>query len=150
AAAARLGAHAAVRHRARVIFAFLPARPARFRTRVERTPQHAVVRAGTPRRDGAGGRAQAGAVEIEANALNEIGDVLLAEAGIRARRASLGAVVAGLDTANERGAFIARGVGMGRYHILGVHEGPPWRFGLRRKQTAPNAVPSLPAVQEIA
>lgn len=56
---------------------------------------------GVPRQDAAGGFAYVGTVEVRADALGELGDHLLAETGVGAGCAGLGAVEAGFDAADK-------------------------------------------------
>ena len=73
--------------------------------RFEKLAMPGLVRA---RHDAAGGAAHRGAVEVEPDAADEVGNVTLGQAGIGAGRAGLDAVEACVDAA-------AHDLGMGRF-----------------------------------
>ena len=83
--------------------------------------QHGVVGSGAARGDGRRCRAEVGAVEVEADALTQLGDVRLAEAGVGAGGASLRAVEAFLDRAEQVRVDGTVQGGMGADHRFGVH-----------------------------
>ena len=81
--------------------AFVAAKPAGGRARIEGGDEGRVVRFGAARGNPAGGEAKVGAVEIEADAPAQLGDLLFGEAGVGAGRAGLGAGEAIFDAAQK-------------------------------------------------
>ena len=73
-------------------------------------------------RDAPCGRAHVRAVKVEADALPQLLDHALGQANVSARGADRGAVVALLDAAQKPVRGVALNVGMGRNHLLDVHE----------------------------
>src|SRR5690349_9729323 len=100
---------------------FLGAGPAGDLARADHAAQHLAVGAGAPCRKRPGQRAKVCAVETDADALPQLLDHLLAEAGVGAGCAGLGTVVAGFDAADQRGVRLAIGVRVRLDHLLGVH-----------------------------
>lgn len=84
ATAARAGANAAVLVLPRVAPALLSAQLAGGRAKLKHLPQDLLIGARPPRRQGAGGGAHVRAVEIEPDALPELLDHFLSQAGIGA------------------------------------------------------------------
>ena len=66
-------------------------------------------------------RAYVGAIQIETNAAAKLRHHLLAEAGIGAEEAGLGAIPTGLDAGDERGIGASLMLRVGFDHGLGVH-----------------------------
>ena len=91
---------------------------------LDHLPEDSLVAAGAARRDRSRRCAEVGAVQIEANAEDQIGDRLLAEVGVGARRTGLGAVVAGVDALNQDVAYAAQ-LRMAGNHFAGMHACPP-------------------------
>lgn len=79
------------------------------------------VRARSAASDRSARRTHVRAIEIQANALREIGDGLLAEASVRAGDAGLRAVIAMLDAIEQRVVGHAPNVRMAPDHFLNVH-----------------------------
>jgi hypothetical protein len=109
AAAANLGAHAAVVMVRRVALAFIPARTTHHDARLDRGPDYTQVDFGLAGHHAADRLADVGAVEAEPDAPDQLRHVRLAEAGIGAARAGGGAIEALVDAAQEQVAIKADG-----------------------------------------
>src|SRR4051812_385345 len=146
---ARVGADPAVLVHVRVPGALVPTGLARLGAGAEhRAGQLGVVR-GLPGQDATGGLADVGAVEVAADASPHVGDRLLAEAGVRAGGARLGALDAGGDTGGERLPVQPGAVGMAVDHAADqvVHDGAsfPGCSGRRRGRQRPGVGHRYPA-----
>lgn len=84
-----------------VFGALVGARPARDRTRLQRLPHHRDAGLGASEQDSFGDGTQVGAVEVGADALDQMLDAALAEACVRARGAGLRTFGARLDAGRE-------------------------------------------------
>src|SRR3954447_22385 len=82
AAPAGFGADPAMRVHLGMLLALLRAQPAGRGTGVEHAADHLLVRAGASRSEASSDVADIGTIKIEPNALCQLGDVVLAEAGI--------------------------------------------------------------------
>src|SRR3546814_6366553 len=101
AAAARLGAYAAVLVLASVALALLTTDAAGGGAGLKHAADHLFVRAGPARRNRPRRGPHVGAVEVEANTLRELLYHLLAETSVRAGRAGLRAGIALFDAADQ-------------------------------------------------
>ena len=101
AAPAHLGADPAVLVHVRVPLALVAAGLASGGARLEHCTCDVRVVGGVPREHPPGGPAHVGAVEARADALTQVRDHVLAEIGVGARGAGLGALHAGLDAGEE-------------------------------------------------
>jgi hypothetical protein len=121
AAAAHLGADAAVLVMLGVALALRATGAACHGAAFKRRADDADIGRGLAGHDAAGGIADVGAVEAEANAADQILQVALAEVSIGAAGTDSGAVAARLDTAHE-GIEIADGrLGMRLEHLSNGH-----------------------------
>ena len=91
-------------------------------------------------------RQDIGAVEIEPDALGQVPDHLLGQAGVSADAAYGGAAVARFDRANEAVVHAAAYVGVGADHWLDLHRRLPRVIGIqpRRRDDVPNGDASRP------
>ena len=121
AATADLGADAAVLVVGRVLLAFLGAGAAGHCARLDRRAEDAEIGLGLPDEDSAGGVAEIGAVEAEANAADELQYVRLAEVGVRTARAHSRAVDALVDTAQKQVAVEGDGARVRLEHFVNRH-----------------------------
>jgi hypothetical protein len=125
---ARLAAYATMLVTHGVAPAFFAANPAGFGACLQ-DPQTERFRGGRPaRQDGAGGLADVRAIKVETNALRELVNQILGETGVGAGNAGLGAIIAGLDRANDGVADIAMKLRVGGQDLLDMH-----------RQSTPNA-----------
>ena len=99
-----------------VPLALLSAHPARPRARLQSRSRHLRVERRLPREDLAGGIAEIGAVEVEADAASQHLYVSFAEAGVGAGRAGLGAVEAG--SMHSASVPASTGAGFGLVSII--------------------------------
>ncbi len=120
AAMACFGAGAAMPMSIGVLRAFIAARLAGDRASLDHAPEDLHVRAGSAGRKRAGCRTDIGAIEIEADALPELVDTALRQAGIGTGCARLGAGVALLDTADKTVADAAFHIGVAADHIASL------------------------------
>ena len=104
-AAARLGADAAMLHLLAMLFALVAAEATRQRARLDDATQQRWLGSGLARHDRSGGRADSGAVQVEADAAGKLLDMLLTQAGVSARGTRLGAVHAGANTRDQRASI---------------------------------------------
>jgi hypothetical protein len=95
-----------------VALAFLLRGPARHHAGLDRRAYDAGVRSGLACDDTAGGIADVGAVETQADAADHLGQVALAEVGVGAARTGCGALAARLDTPHTRVEIDRAGVRM--------------------------------------
>ena len=121
AAPAGLGADFAVFVMLRMLLALFRAEAAGRAASLDDRRQDLFIRARAARGHGAGRNADIGAVKIEPDALLELLNVVLGEAGVCAGRAGLRARVTFLDTAQQRVGVFAPNIGMGMDHLLYVH-----------------------------
>jgi hypothetical protein len=145
AAAALFGAEPAMLVSVGVALAFLCARAARELADFESAQQHFLVRPCPSRRQPCGGFAQIGAIEIEADALTQLGDVGLRQTGVRASRARLRARETFVDAPNQQRAEISFHFGMRAGHPLGIHDDAPAAC-LHCQRRADFIVPALRAL----
>ena len=122
AAAAGLGADAAVLVLVGVLLALLGAEAAGRAEGLDLLADERVLRLRLAREDAAGGGADVGAVEVGADALAELGGLLLREAGVGAGRAGLLALEAVIDAGDE-GVEVIDGGRMGGEDVAGDHVG---------------------------
>jgi hypothetical protein len=99
---ADLGADAAVLMVGRVLLALLTARLAGRCAGLNRRTENVEIRLGLPDEDAAGGVADVGAVQTEANATKLLSYVRLGEVGVGVARARRRAVAAVLDAAHQQ------------------------------------------------
>src|SRR3954471_1865845 len=133
AAPAGLGADAAVLVDVGVAGALVAAGPARRGAGLQDRAGQVRVVAGVPREHPASGVADVGAVEVGADARPQLGDHLLAQAGVGAGRAGLRALEARLDAGDELLLVDTPEVGrVGVEHLAGNGHG----CSLRRPTTA--------------
>jgi hypothetical protein len=92
----------------RVPVAFLGTGKAGRCTGINRCAEESEIWRGLPRHDAASGVAGVGAIEVEANAADQLLQIVLAQTGVGAGGAAGGAVEALLDTAQERLAIEVR------------------------------------------
>ena len=104
-----------------VPLALLAAGSARCRAGFEHWADDAEIGFRLARDDAAGGVANIGAVETEANAADQVPDVVFAETRVRAADASGGAVEAVADAAKERITIGAGRMWMRRDELLNGH-----------------------------
>src|SRR5919109_3975724 len=128
AAAAHLGANAAVLVVIGVVLTLFATGPARQHAGLNRCADDADVGRGLAGHDAAGGLAQVGAIETKANAAHQPLHVALAEVGIGAARTRGGAVDARLDTAHHHVTIAARRMRVGLEHLSSRH-GPSSSVG---------------------
>ncbi len=135
--AARFGAHGAVLHPVlTVLLTLVAARPAGPCACLQDRASDAGVVLRLPAQHAAGRLADVGAIEVRTDALAKVGDVLLAEAGVRTRGARLHAVSTGLDAARKRVGVEAEIVGVGAPTIVAT---PLPRVGSTRASVTPSA-----------
>src|SRR5688572_23894237 len=120
-APAHVGADPAMLHMLAMLRAFVAAQPAGEGARLQRGGEHALVRSGAARRELAGRETEVGAVEVQSDALAQLGDLLLGEARVGAGRAGLGAGEAIFDAAGQRGIADAFHLRMRGDHLSGEH-----------------------------
>jgi hypothetical protein len=104
-----------------VPLALLATRAASHRAGLDRCPHDAEIDRGLAGHDAAGGLAGVCAVEAEANAPDQLLQVLLAEAGVGAAGTGTGTVEALLDTAQERVAIKGARLRMRLYQFSNCH-----------------------------
>jgi hypothetical protein len=120
---AGIGAHPAMLVVGGVPLTLVAAQPAGFGASLEGCTRHLWLEGGLSRDYPAGGVANVGAVEVESDAAGERLGIFLAEAGVGASRATLGAVEAGLDALHQGGWVHRGGARVGLKHLLSVgHE----------------------------
>jgi hypothetical protein len=129
AAAAGVGANAAVLMHTGVLLALVRAKPARRGTGMEHAADHFVVRSGPARGNSAGDVANISAIEIDPDALGQRFDHFLGQAGVCAGGAGLGAGIAFLDTTDQHVVGLALHFRMRVDHFLNVHRSSPWVRG---------------------
>jgi hypothetical protein len=95
-----------------VALALLGASEAGLCTGFDRCGDDAQIGGGLPRHDPAGRIAGIGAVEVESNAADQLGQIALREAGVRARGTARGTVDTLIDAAEESVAVEAAGMRM--------------------------------------
>lgn len=103
--------------------AFFGAYRARFGACLKCVAYHRLVAACAARCDCRGRKAEVGAIEIQADALSEIGNCLFSQTGIGTDRTGLGAVIAKVDAVDQSLIDVALNVRMARNHLLGMHAG---------------------------
>jgi hypothetical protein len=108
-----------------VLAAFLTTGAARLLARLDHRAQDFDVRPRAARRDGGGGEADIGAVEIEADALPHILDSGFRKASIGADPASRSTGVTGLDAGYQPGGCTVLEIGMRFDHLAQLHVGLP-------------------------
>lgn len=135
---AGIGADAAVFVHLGMLAAFLPAGFAGRGTGLEDRADHRDVRTRAPACDGSRGGADVGAIEVEADALPKLFDLILCQAGIGARGACLGAAVAFLDTAQQGVCRVALDMRVACNHLVDVHVGLLRMNGTQKRQRAVN------------
>jgi hypothetical protein len=91
------------------------------RTGLNRSPEHADIGCGLAGQDAARRVAGIRAIEVEANAANQLLQLLLAETGVGAAGAAGGTVEALGDAAKERLSIKARRLWMRLDHFLNCH-----------------------------
>jgi hypothetical protein len=121
AAATHLGADAAVLVMLGVALALRTTGAACHQAAFKRCANHADVRRGLADHDAAGGIADVGAVEAEANAADQVPHAALAKVSVGAAGTGSGAVAARLDTAHERIKIADRRCGMRLEHLSNGH-----------------------------
>jgi hypothetical protein len=121
AAAAGFGAYAAMLMVGGVLLALLATGAAGHCAGLDRCADDVEIERGLAGHDAAGGLADVGAIETEANAPDQLRQVLLAEAGVGAARTGCGTVEAVLDTAQERVAIKAARLRMGLDQFSNCH-----------------------------
>ena len=89
-------------HLLAVSLALVAAETTRQRARLEEATNQRRLGYGLARHNGRRGRADVGAIQIEADAAGKLLDVLLAQAGVGAGGTRLGAVYTGADTLDQR------------------------------------------------
>jgi hypothetical protein len=104
--------------------------------RLDRCSDDAEIRFGLPGHNATSRVAEVCAVKAEANAADELHDVLLAEARIGAARASRGTVEALVDTAEHQIAIEAGRSGMLLDHLSSCHVVSSSRDKARRRAAA--------------
>jgi hypothetical protein len=129
AAPAGLRADPAVLVLARVTLAFLGAEAAGLLTRAQNALDDRLVGACPPRSDVPGRRTDVGAVQVQTDALGELCDHLLAQAGVGTRGAGLSAVEARFDAPDKAVIGVAADVRVRTDHLVGVHSRPPYAGG---------------------
>jgi hypothetical protein len=130
AAAADLGANPAMLVVLRVPVAFVRAEAAGEGAGFEQRANEFFVGAGSARRNRSHGQAEVGAIEIKTNALPQLRDAALSDAGVGAGNAALSAIVALFDTAYQRIIGLAFDIGVRSDDLFGVHGFSPavWTF----------------------
>jgi hypothetical protein len=118
---ANFSANTAVLVLPRVALALLSAHLAGGGAELKHLPQDLFIGAGAPRRERAGGSTYIGTVEVEPDALLELLDHLLGEAGIGARGTGLGAGVTFIDAADQGLADAASHIGVGADYVSCMH-----------------------------
>jgi hypothetical protein len=101
-------AHPAVSVRAGMAFAFVAAASAYDNTGLEEWPHDAGVKFGRSTENRSSGTADVGAVQAQPNALDHVGEVVLAQIRVRVDDASLNAVVQRIDRVAEDAAVDTR------------------------------------------
>lgn len=129
---AGLGAKPAMRVMAGMLVAFLGALMAGFGAGLDETAHDLGVVAGAAGSDAAGGAADVGAVEIQPDALPQVGHGVLRQASIGTRDAGLHAVEAAIDAADKR-ILDTTDMRVGGDHGFGMH-----------KRTTPACLPEFP------
>lgn len=104
-----------------VAIAFLAAQAAGRCAGFQHTAYHLLVRTGPTGGNRSGGGANVGAIEIQANALGQLLDHVLTQAGVGAGCADLGTRVALLNAPDESIVRVALHVWMGANHLLNMH-----------------------------
>ena len=123
AAAAHLGADAAVLVVLGVVLALLAAGAAYRHARLNRCANDGDLGLGLAGHDAAGGVADVGAVEAPANAAHHLWHIALAQVRVGATRTHHGTVDAGLDTAHDHIAIATGRLRMGLEHLSNRHFG---------------------------
>jgi hypothetical protein len=141
AALARFSADPAVLVLIGVAAALVTASPTRFGAGPDSSSKSFDIGSGAPGGHRSRGCANVGAVEIEANALPEIGDHLFRQARIRTRRAGLGAIIRLFDELQEPVGRVALNVGVGAYHLANMHFASSW-MSLSAMQHTPSGYSS--------
>jgi hypothetical protein len=103
-----------------VLLALLAAQTARFGTSLEGRPRHLGFEGGLTGDNTPRSIAYVSTVEVKADAAGESLGVVLAETGIGAGSAALGAVVAGLYALNQCGGVHRCGARVGLEHLFSV------------------------------
>jgi len=83
------------------------------------------VAAGPTRGQPSGGQTNVFAIHVQANALDKFSHTGLAETGVRAGAADLGALQAGLDTSRQNRIHLPADMRMDRDHLFDAHELAP-------------------------
>jgi hypothetical protein len=120
----------------RVVRALVSAQAASFCARLNHPFDDQLIRARPTRCDRSGRDTHIGAIEIEANALDQQRNHLLAQARICAWRADLGAIVTSLDTLDEGVVNAAADMRMRGDHLLSMHAVSPCSAELHGQHTA--------------
>ena len=110
----------------RMLPAFVRTQPAGDRAGVKKRRQHLDVMTRPTSPDRARRGAKVGAVEVQPNALAELREPLLCEAGVGAGGACLCAGIAFLDAAEQRAILAASNVGMAGDHLPHLHRIGPF------------------------
>jgi hypothetical protein len=125
ASAASISANLAMLMHFRVTSALFAADAARFCAGRKQCPQDVHARSCLSGRNGTCCGAYVRAVQVLADALNEIFDHFLAKTGIGATRAGLGTGVALFDAAEQFTTRLTCSFRMGDHHVAGIHRVPP-------------------------
>lgn len=102
-----------------VLLALFRATPAGELASAQLRQDEGNVAAGPAGGDQTAGQADVRAVHVEPDALHQLGDHLLAKAGVSAAGADLRAVQTGFDASGERDVHVAAHVRVGGDHLLG-------------------------------
>ena len=123
-----------------VLLAFDRAIRASLGASLEHPLNQRLVAADATRGEAGRGQADVGAIKIEADALGEVLDHVLGQAGIGADVAQRGAAISRLDRANETVVDAAAHVRMGADHWLDLHRRAPSLIGVqpKRRDVVPN------------
>jgi hypothetical protein len=143
AAAAHLGASAAVLVVLGVALALLATGAACHHARLNRCADDADIRRALAGDDTAGGLANVSAVEAQANAAHQLLQVGLAEVGVGAARTRGGAVDAALDTANDHIAIATCRLRMRLEHLSNRHFHSLGRGARRRMRQVTSLVQTV-------
>jgi hypothetical protein len=122
----------------RVVRALVSAQAASFCARLNHPFDDQLIRARPTRCDRSGRDTHIGAIEIEANALGQQRNHLLAQARICARRADLGAIVTSLDTPDQGVVNAAADMRMRGDHLLSMHAVSPYSAELQGSTHGPS------------
>jgi hypothetical protein len=126
AAAADVGAHAAVIVMGGMPLALIATGFARCPAGFDHHPENPEIQRGLTYRDPGGSVAGVGAVEAEANAAHHLAHVVLREIGVGATRAARRTVDALFDAAHEGGVIDTRRLWMSLHDVLKCHVLSPY------------------------